>query len=63
MTIQLPPDNILDRILDRILVGFGKRRGIIMPSQFDKASKEFGHHAIIKTRKENFLKALFKRKS
>jgi len=59
MTIQLPPDNIFDRILAFL----GKRRGIIMPKHLDKTTNQFGHHAIIKTRKENFLKALFKRKS
>ena len=60
MTIQILPDNILDRILSL----FGKRRGIIMPKHLDKTTKKFGQHAIIKTRKESFLKALlFKRKS
>ena len=58
MTIQVPSDNILDRILKV----FGKRRGIIMPKHLDKTTNQFGHHAIIRTKKENFLKALFRRK-
>ena len=59
MTIQLPPDNLLDRIL-KVL---GKRREIIIPRQLDKTTKQFGHHAIIRAKKESFLTALFKRKS
>ena len=58
MTIQIPPDNIFDRILAL----FGRRRGIIMPPQLDKTINQFGHHVIIKAKKEGFLTALFKRK-
>ena len=58
MTIQLPPDNIFDSVLKV----FGKRRGIIVP--LNKTTNQFGfdRHAVIKAKKEGFLKALFKRK-
>ena len=60
MTIQIPPDNIFDSILEVL----GKRRGIIIPKHLDKTTTQFGQHAIVKTRKESFLKALlFNRKS
>ena len=59
MTIHIPPDNILDRILAFL----GKRRGIIMPTNLDKIFNQFSRHVDIKAKKENFLKALFKRKS
>ena len=60
MTIQIPPGTIIDRIFLKV---FGKRRGIIMPNHLDNTINQFGHHVIIKTKKESFLKALFKRKS
>ena len=59
MSIQLPPDNIFDRIL----AFFGKRRVIIMPKHLDKTINQFGQHATIKVKKEGFLTALlFNRK-
>ena len=57
MTIKVPPDNIWDNILKL----FGKKRRIVMPESVDKIYEKFGQYAIIKDRKENFWKALFRK--
>ena len=59
MTIRLPPDNLLDRIL----AIFGKKRKIIMPENINQIEKHLGPYANIKARKEGFFKALFRRQS
>ena len=60
MTIRLPPDNILDRIL----AIFGKKRGIILPSTHAEPSfnevDTTNPYLSLKARKESFIKALFK---
>jgi hypothetical protein len=57
MTIKSPPDNIWDRILQLI----GKKRRIVVPENVGEIYEKFGQHAIIKARKENFWKALFRK--
>lgn len=59
MTIRIPPENILDRVL-RL---FGKERKIIFPEGAGKTYRETGPYVQIKARKESFLKALFRRKT
>jgi hypothetical protein len=55
MTIRVPGDNILDKILKL----FGKEREIIVPEGADKIYKELGPHVQIRAKKEGFFKALF----
>jgi hypothetical protein len=55
MTIRIPDDNILDKILKL----FGKEREIIVPEGAEKIYKELGPHVQIKAKKESFFKALF----
>ena len=57
MTIKLPPENIFDAILK----AFGKERKIIVPDGIDEIYKEKGPYVQIKTRREGFLKALFRK--
>jgi hypothetical protein len=58
VTIKIPADNILDRILKY----FGKKRGVILPPEANKIYKKTGPYVQIKARKENFFKALFSKK-
>ncbi len=58
MTIQLPPTNILDKIL----VFFKKKRTVNKPEDIKEIYQKFGPYVYIKSKKENFFKALFKRK-
>jgi hypothetical protein len=55
MTIRIPEDNILDKILKL----FGKKREFIVPEEAEKIYKELGPHVQIKAKKESFFKALF----
>ena len=57
MTIRLPPDNFLDRILSF----FGKKRKIIMPDNLNQIEKQLGPYANIQARKEGFFHTLFRR--
>jgi len=57
MTIRKPPDNIWDKILQLI----GKKRRIRMPDCAGEIYEKFGQHAIIKAKKENFWKVLFRK--
>jgi hypothetical protein len=57
MTIRLPQENILDKVL-RI---FGKERKIIIPERTAEIYKEKGPYVQIMARKEGFLKALFRK--
>ncbi len=59
MTIRLPPDNFLDRIL----AIFGKKRKIIMPGNINQIEQQLGPYTTIKARKEGFFKALFRHQS
>ena len=57
MTIRLPPNNFLDRILSF----FGKKRKIIMPDNLNQLEKQLGSYVTVQARKEGFFKALFRR--
>lgn len=58
MTIKIPADNILDKIL-RL---FGKKRKIIATKETAQAEKKYGPYSTTKAKKESFWKALFGRK-
>ena len=57
MTIRLPPDNSLDRILSF----FGKRRKIFIPNNLNHTKKQLGPYVTVQTRKEGFFKVLLRR--
>ena len=57
MTIRIPDENILDRILSL----FGKKRQVIIPEGAEKIYREHGPYVQIKGKKENFFKALFRK--
>ena len=57
MTIRIPDDNMLDKILKL----FGKEREVIIPEGAEKIYKEHGPYVQIKAKKENFFKALFRK--
>jgi len=57
MTIKLPPENILDKILKL----FGKKRSIIIPNEFHKTKESIGQYVTIKAKRESFWKVLFRR--
>jgi hypothetical protein len=59
MTIRLPPDNFLDRIL----AIFGKKRKIIIPDNINQTEKQLGPYTTTQARKEGFFKTLFRRQS
>jgi hypothetical protein len=55
MTIRIPGDNILDKILKL----FGKERRVIIPAEADKIHRKYGPYVQIKAKKESFFKVLF----
>ena len=55
MTIKIPPENILDKILKL----FGKERKVIIPEGADEVYKDKGPYVQIKAQREGFLKTLF----
>jgi len=57
MTIRIPSENFLDRLLKL----FGKERRVIMPEEAGKIYDEKGPYVQIKARREGFFKALFRR--
>ena len=56
MTIRIPPENFLDKLLKL----FGKERRVIMPKEAGKIYDEKGPYVQIKSRREGFFKALFR---
>jgi len=57
MTIKIPPENILDKILKLL----GKERNVIVPEGVDKIYNEKGPYVQIQAKREGFLKALFRK--
>ena len=57
MTVRIPPENLLDKILKLI----GKEREVIIPEEAGKAYRELGPYVQIKGKRENFSKALFRK--
>lgn len=58
MTLLLPPNNWLDRLL----LYFGRIRTIIIPKKISKIYEDYGPYVIIRGKKEGFWKTLFRRK-
>ena len=59
MTIRIPPENILDKILKLL----GKERKAIFPEGTEGIYKELGPYVYIKGRREGFFKALFRKEN
>lgn len=59
MTVKIPPENILDKILKLM----GKERRVLLPEETDEIYKDKGPYVQIKARRESFLKALMRSKS
>ena len=57
MTIRVPPENILDKILKL----FGKERQVVVPEGVNKVYKDKGPYVQIKAEREGFFKALFRK--
>jgi hypothetical protein len=57
MTIKIPPENLLDKLLKL----FGKERLIIMPREVGKIHEKKGPYVQIKAKREGFFKALFRK--
>ena len=57
MTVRLPPENILDKILKL----FGKQRDVIIPDEAEKAYRDIGPYVQIRGKRESFFKALLRR--
>ena len=57
MTVRIPPENILDKILQL----FGKEREVIIPEEAGKAYREIGPYVQIRGKREGFFKALLRK--
>jgi len=58
MTIRIPPENILDKVL-RL---FGRERKITIPEGIDAIYKNKGPYVQIKAKREGFFKVIFRKK-
>ncbi len=56
MTIRIPPENFLDRIL-RLM---GKERLVVIPQATVRLCNELGPYVQVTARRESFLTALFR---
>jgi hypothetical protein len=57
MTVRIPPENILDKIL-RL---FGKEREVIIPEEAGIVYRDTGPYVQIKGKRENFFRALLRK--
>ena len=57
MTIRVPPENILDKILKL----FGKERKVVVPEGADEVYDKRGPYVQINAKREGFFKALFRK--
>jgi len=58
MTIRLPKKYLLDKILKI----FGRGRKNIIPRDAEKIYQDFGPYIQLKSKKESFLRAIFRKK-
>jgi len=58
MTIRIPPETILDKILQAL----GKERQIVISREAVRICNELGLYAQVSGEREGFLSALFRRK-
>jgi hypothetical protein len=56
MTIRIPPETVLDRIL-RL---FGKERLVVIPQSTVRLCNELGPYVQVTARRESFITALFR---
>jgi hypothetical protein len=59
VTIRIPPENFLDRVIKL----FGKERKVIIPREAGKIYESKGPYVQIKTKREGFFRALFRKKN
>ena len=57
MTIRIPTENILDKILKI----FGKERRVVIPDGTDAVYNKLGPYVQVMAKKEGFFKALFRK--
>lgn len=57
MTVRIPPENLLDKILNIL----GKERKVIIPKEAGKIYKEKGPYVQIKSKRESFFSALLRK--
>ena len=57
MTVRIPPENILDKILKL----FGKEHEVIIPEEAGKIYEDIGPYVQIKGNRESFFKALMRK--
>ena len=58
MTIKIPQENILDKILKLM----GREREIIIPKEANQIYKDKGPYVQIAAKRESFFRALFRKK-
>ena len=56
MTIRIPPDNLIDKILKQ----FGVKRVLVLPENIDSQKNKYGHHIQIKAKHESLLKTILR---
>jgi len=57
MTVRIPPENILDKILKL----FGKEREVTIPEEAGEKYRDTGPYVQIKGKRESFFKALLRK--
>ena len=57
MTVRIPPENILDKILKL----FGKQREAVIPEEAEEIYRETGPYAQIRGKREGFFKAFLRK--
>lgn len=57
MTVRIPPENILDKVLKL----FGKERKVIIPEQAVQVYRDTGPYVQIRGKREDLFKALFRK--
>lgn len=56
MTIRIPPDNFIDKILKQL----GIKRVLVLPENIDSLRDKYGHHIQIKAKHESLLKTILR---
>ena len=56
MTVRIPPENILDKILKL----FGREREVMIPDKAGNAYRDIGPYVQMRGKRESFFKALFR---
>jgi len=56
MTIRIPPDNFIDRVLNQ----FGIKRDLVLPENINSLRNKYGHYIQIKAKHESLLKTILR---